>query len=68
MSEWRYSDPPTGQTVEYEREDGVVEKGMLRSCGQSGTGSSLRSLVLHNIYMCDGGASHFVVKRWRETE
>lgn len=70
MTEWSTTEPPLGVRLEYERDNGSYEVGVLEHAGSFGIGKSGKTPRLRQQFRRQGtqGLEMFEVKRWRRSE
>lgn len=68
MTEWKTTEPPVDQEIEYQRDNGQVETGIIEYAGQFGTGKSGTQPRMRQQFKRQGVLEMFEVRRWREIE
>jgi gamma-glutamyltranspeptidase len=65
MAAWRTIDPPVTREIEYQKDDGTVEKGKLARAGRYGAAVPGAIPGMRQLFRREGDASIFEIKRWR---
>lgn len=66
MAAWKTTPPPVGVEIEYERDDRLVESGVLERFGLLGASASGKESRMRPQFKRKGVAEMFEVRRWRE--
>lgn len=64
--EWKTSEPPLNQRIEYQRDDHKTEVGLLSAEGAESVTPHGEAQEFKPLFSSDNGEGFFQVLRWRE--